>query len=102
VAVLPRRRDGAGKSYFVCNTMWGRGSATLLDYSSRLDLPARIADGWRFAPWLRSGALERRKNLHRGHRVQRVRGEEKTKRPGQKRPRICDEVGRGVGQGYFA
>ncbi|MGC2390017.1 MAG: hypothetical protein WA621_11530, partial [Candidatus Acidiferrum sp.] len=35
MAVLPRRRDGAGKSYFVCDTMWGCGSATLLDYSSR-------------------------------------------------------------------
>ena len=77
--MLPRCRDGAGESYFVCNTMRGCGSATLLDYSSRLNLPARIADGWRFAPWLRSSGVERKKNLHRGHRVRREHGEEKTK-----------------------
>jgi len=31
-------RDGAEKSYFVCQTMWGCCPATLLDYSSRFNL----------------------------------------------------------------
>jgi len=44
--MLPRCRDGAEKSYFVCETMRGCCSAALLDYSSRLGLPARVANWW--------------------------------------------------------
>src|SRR5437879_9979359 len=40
VAVLPRCRDGAEKSYFVCQTTWGHGPTTLIDYSSRLNFGA--------------------------------------------------------------
>ncbi len=120
VAVLPRCRDGAGKSYFVCDTMRGCGSATLLDYSSRRfwrrragqapPLPEllKFAGANRGSVAIRAvapGTREKKrkgKNLRRGRRVHRVRGAEKTKRTRRKRLRICDEVGRGVGQGYFA
>ena len=46
LAVPLKCRDGAGKSYFVCDTTRGSCSAALLNYSSRLGLPARIADRW--------------------------------------------------------
>jgi hypothetical protein len=51
--VLLRCRDGAEKSYFVCQTTWGCGPATLLDYSSRLDVGRRESrTSRRFAPGL--------------------------------------------------
>jgi len=51
VAVLPRCRDGAEKSYFVCQTTWGHGPTTLIDYSSRLNFGRRESrTSRRFAP----------------------------------------------------
>lgn len=49
--MLPRRRDGAEKSYFVCQTTWGCRPATLIDYSSRLNVGRREPrTSRRFAP----------------------------------------------------
>jgi hypothetical protein len=46
-------RDGAEKSYFVCQTTWGCGPATLIDYSSRLNVGRRESrTSRRFAPGL--------------------------------------------------
>lgn len=48
-----RCRDGAEKSYFVCQTTWGCGPATLIDYSSRLNAGRRESrTSRRFAPGL--------------------------------------------------
>jgi len=46
-------RDGEEKSYFICQTTWGCGPATLIDYSSRLDVGRREPrTSRRFAPGL--------------------------------------------------
>src|SRR5262249_24396127 len=83
-------RDGAEKSCFVCQTTRGSCSATLIDYSSRRDFGRRES----------RPACDSR------------RGFEKDRRTAKTLPcatGFCsreiaarNEVGRGVGQGYFA
>lgn len=81
-------RDGAEKSYFVCQTTWGCGPATLIDYSARLDVGRREPrTSRRFAP----GLGKQRQGWRRKQRIERARAS-----------RAIQEVGRGVGQGYFA
>jgi hypothetical protein len=92
-----RCRDGAEKSYFVCQTTWGFGPATLIDYSSRLKVGRRESrTSRRFAPGPVAQTPGKPGHSPSALLAMFLKFARRRIIPGG------DKVGRGVGQGYFA